>query len=109
MQEARDGVYRAFCAERLGVREYDHEPEDHFSFECEFMAVLARRCNEALAARDWTEALRLGEAAAQFHADHIMNWADDLCASVERVARTTFYQGLAQVTRAHVHAEAEAV
>ena len=43
MQEARDDVYRLMCEAHLGVKEELRTPEDHLSFECEFMAKLADR------------------------------------------------------------------
>ena len=41
MQEARDDVYRLFCEQHLAVDEALRTPEDHLSFELEFMATQA--------------------------------------------------------------------
>ena len=41
MQEARDDVYRRFCEARVAVDEGLRTPEDHLSFEFEFMAAQA--------------------------------------------------------------------
>ena len=109
MQEARDDVYRMFCNEHLGVQEGKQEPEDHISFECEFMALLADRLNDALAQRDWHEAKRLASTAFVFHGNHLENWIDDLCDAVDRCAQTKFYLGLSKATRAFVHADADSV
>mgnify|MGYP000308504567 FL=1 len=39
MQEARDDVYRRFCEARVAVDEGLRTPEDHLSFEFEFMLL----------------------------------------------------------------------
>lgn len=65
MQEARDEVYRLMLAEHVEPDARLHVPEDHISFECEFMAVLGERAAEALMAGDGREAVRLLGGAAE--------------------------------------------
>lgn len=107
MQEARDEVYKAYCAEHVQPREALHTPEDHVSFEFEFMAHLLDRTNEALAAGDAAGALELAQKARDFHAEHLANWVYDLCDAIEDVAQTRFYRGVAKVTRGFVQLEAD--
>lgn len=109
MQDARDDVYRLYCQEHVGVSVGYTDPEDHVSFEMEFMAALADKCNAALDAGDMAEACRLADVAADFHARHLENWIDDLCDTIDKVADTKFYRGVSKLTRGYVHADAEAV
>lgn len=105
MQEARDDVYRLMCEAHLGVREELREPEDHLGFECEFMAKLADRQADALERRDLEEAAATLRVQTQMHANHLLNWIDDYCDCLEKVAKTVFYRGVAKLTRGFVHDE----
>lgn len=103
MQEARDDVYRYYCEAEIGVDPTLQTPEDHFSFECEFMAALAERTADALEGGDPARAAELTATQASFHRDHLANWVDDLCDTLTACARTRFYRGVAQLTRSFIH------
>ncbi|MEE8733737.1 MAG: molecular chaperone TorD family protein [Eggerthellaceae bacterium] len=109
MQDARDEVYKMYCAEHMQPKDELHMPEDHIAFEFEFMALLIDRMNEGLVAGDFDRACHYAEVQRAFHRDHQLNWIDDLCDAIEDVALTVFYVGLADVTRGFVHAETEAI
>lgn len=109
MQDARDDVYHMFCDEHLGLDDSVMEPEDHISFECEFMADMADKTNQALAGCDWGQAVHLAQVACLFHANHLDNWIDDLCHAIEGCAQTDFYKGLAQAAQAFIHADADSL
>ena len=102
MQEARDDVYRYYCESGVEVDESLRMPEDHFSFECEFMALLADRSADKLAVGDTAGCLDDVNLQASFYADHLANWVDSLCACLEGCARTRFYRGVAKLTRGFV-------
>lgn len=102
MQEARDDVCRYYCESGVEVDESLRMPEDHFSFECEFMALLADRSADKLAEGDTTGCLDDVNLQASFYADHLANWVDSLCACLEGCARTRFYRGVAKLTRGFV-------
>ncbi len=107
MQEARDEVYKAYCSEHVQPDESLRTPEDHVSFEFEFVATLIERTNAALESGEAGEALRYARSAQDFHAAHQLNWIDDLCDAIASCAQTRFYRGLGKVTRGWVHLEAE--
>ncbi len=107
MQEARDEVYKMYCAEHVQPDERLRTPEDHVSFEFEFMAHMIERTNAALTDGDLDEALRCARTALDFHTAHLAVWIDDLCDAVDEVARTRFYRGLGKVTRGFVHLEGD--
>lgn len=105
MQEARDDVYRLMCEAHLGVKEELREPEDHLGFECEFMAQLADRQAQALERGDLDGAADSLRTQREMHANHLLNWVDDYCDCLEKVAKTQFYRGVAKITRGFVHDE----
>lgn len=48
MQEARDDVYKMYCEQGIQPQADLHVPEDHVSFEFEFLATVIERTNAAL-------------------------------------------------------------
>lgn len=109
MQEARDEVYKTFCSQHIQPDESLHLPEDHISFEFEFMATMLDRVNDAILDGAFGHACELAQVVSDFHRDHQLNWIDDLCDSVDDVAQTRFYKGVGKVTRGFVHADTEVI
>lgn len=105
MQEARDDVYRLLCEAHLAVDDELRTPEDHLSFECEYLAVRAEQMAEALDRGEVARAANLLEAQQAFHAAHLLNWIDAYCDCLDGCARTRFYRGVSKVTRGFVHAD----
>lgn len=102
MQEARDDVYRYYCESNIEVDETLRMPEDHVSFECEFMAVLAERSADKAAMGDLAGSLADVNLQRSFHAEHLANWIDALCDCLAGCATTRFYRGVAKLTRGFV-------
>lgn len=109
MQEARDEVYKTFCSQHIQPDESLHLPEDHISFEFEFVATMLDRINDAILDGAFGHAYELAQVVSDFHRDHQLNWIDDLCDSVDDVAQTRFYKGVGKVTRGFVHADTEVI
>ena len=107
MQEARAEVLQTLRENNLKRGNWT-EGEDHVALELEFMQRMAMRTAAAL--RDGNE-----ESAAEyvltqrtFARDHLLNWLPMLTGDMRMFSRTTFYQGLAQLTMGYVE-EDEAV
>lgn len=109
MQEARDEVYKTFCSQHIQPDESLHLPEDHISFEFEFVATMLDRINDAILGGAFGHACELAQVVSDFHRDHQLNWIDDLCDSIDDVAQTRFYKGVGKVTRGFVHADTEVI
>ncbi len=107
MQDARDDVYRLYCNEHIGVRENSNEPEDHISFELEFMADMADRCNAALNGSDFIEARRLSRLSVEFLHNHLLNWIDDFCDAIDAAAHTKLYLGVSKLARGFIYDDKE--
>lgn len=109
MQEARDEVYKTFCSQHIQPDESLHLPEDHISFEFEFVATMLDRINDAILDGAFGHACELAQVVSDFHRDHQLNWIDDLCDSIDDVAQTRFYKGVGKVMRGFVHADTEVI
>ena len=94
MQDARDEVVRWFAADGFSVNPDLHEPEDHLSFELEYLATMARRAAEAARAGKGEALLaNIGRERA-FIADHVLNWLPRLAAVAREYAQRSFYPGV---------------
>lgn len=100
MQGPRNEVYYTFKEARLALKEELDLPEDHLSFEFEFMAIL---CDRALAALQegrkeaYLEAMR---TQMKFFELHIASWFDDFYRFASQIVKTRFYQGVLKITKA---------
>lgn len=106
MQEARDDVYRFYCDAHVQPDASLQTPEDHLSFECEFMATLAERQADALDAGDVEQAHELVLTQQMFHVKHLASWMDAYCDCLLACASTRFYRGVARLTRGFVAEDA---
>lgn len=102
MGPARQSVYKTMLKEGVLPDASLKVPEDHISFELEFMMHMANKSVEALKGDDISEARRCVEVQRDFLNDHLLNWIDDFCNTVDRVCRTRFYRGVAMMTNSFV-------
>jgi TorA maturation chaperone TorD len=109
MQDARDDVYRVFCAEHVKEPTGGHVPDDHLSFTLEFMARLCEQTADAFEIGDGAEVARLVGLQRTFCAEHLANWIDDYCDVLDGCAQTPFYQGVSKMTRGFVHMETRTI
>ncbi|MGN0076066.1 MAG: molecular chaperone [Parafannyhessea sp.] len=107
MGPSRDRVYKAMLKEGVLPDATLNVPEDHLSFECEFMATMADRAAAAFEAQDRQEALRCVDVQREFLHSHLAAWIDVFCRAVDQTCRTKFYRGVALMTRAFVRFDAE--
>ena len=98
-QEGFEDVYRAFKSECVRKRPGLDYPDDHLSFMCEFMALLSRRAERALAAGDSARALHEVQVSRQFLDDNILSWFDAFMARANLLVKTRFYCGVLKITR----------
>ncbi len=96
--------YRRFGLEPVNLR---REPDDHIGLELAFVAHLAQRALEALAAGDELVLNDALDAQRNFCQRHLLRWAPLWCAQMVEYARTPYYRGLAQVLRGALEAQAQ--
>ena len=80
-------------------------PEDHLSFEFQFMAKLIERASAALDAGDAARSAELCAKQRTFFDEHLVNWVPRLCADVRAYAQTAFYRGVADITEGFLQLE----
>lgn len=109
MQEPRNEVYRTYKQAAIKLREGIDLPEDHLSFELEFLAILGDRIVEALTADDGERAVTLLEAQRIFMLDHVLSWFDDLADLANKIIETRFYRGVLKITKGYLLVDLEAI
>ena len=109
MQEARDEVVACYLSEGLGLPAENTTPEDHLSFELQFMAKLIERAQAALEAGDDARYAALCEKQRLFFDEHLAGWVPRLCADVRAYARTAFYRGIADITEGFLALEDQVI
>lgn len=109
MQEARDGAVAFYRAEGIDLPTDNTTPEDHVSFEMQFMARLIDRAVEAIDEGDDAEFARLVGVQDRFLAEHLENWIPAFTQAIDEHARTDFYRGVASLTRGFLALDREVV
>ncbi|WP_241159157.1 TorD/DmsD family molecular chaperone [Adlercreutzia sp. ZJ141] len=107
MQEARDGVLAAYRAEGFAVGKSQNLPEDHISFELEFMALLCEREEACMSTLDAAGAGHSRAVQKAFLTDHLLRWAPILAADLASKARSNLYRGLAETLSQFLEFERE--
>jgi TorA maturation chaperone TorD len=101
-QRPRQEVLRVFQAENITLSGTVKIPEDHLSFELEFLAILSDRATAALEQGNSAEALRNLELSRSFINEHILSWFDLLKERAENIVETRFYRGVLKATRGYL-------
>jgi TorA maturation chaperone TorD len=73
------------------------EPDDSLPYELQFVAHLAGEAAAAAANGDADLAQKNIEAKRRFCSEHLLRWGFEWCTLTKKEARTTFYQGLAEL------------
>lgn len=94
MQEARDDVVERFRADGFVVDPGLHEPEDHLSFELEYLSHMCERAACMVESGDGEGVARNAARQAEFIDAHLLNWLPDLLEKAQEYAKLTFYIGL---------------
>lgn len=105
MGPARTEVHRTFAQAGVRVEEGIDLPDDHLSFELEYLALLCDRCGEALDAGERQTALETLEMQRAFLEEHVLNWFGRFYNLSNRVLQTRFYLGVNKVARAFLEDE----
>lgn len=105
MQGSRDAACALYAAEGLEVEDSYNMPEDHISFEFQYLALLLNRQASALDAAESALADTYEVRSRAFFEDHVAPWVPLFCEEARSLAETTFYQGLLQATGAWVALE----
>lgn len=105
MQDARDAVLVHYRSEGLDLPAENTTPEDHLSFEFQFMAKLIERAQMAIETGNDLSFAELCAKQRAFYDEHLKNWVPQLCSDVRAHANTDFYRGIADITQGFLNLE----
>ena len=99
MGAARSRVYNIYKKQALKLAEGIDLPEDHLSFMCQFMAVMARRAVE-LKNAGRTDDLRQNLLLQQaFLREHVLSWYPKLRETASQLVEGRFYRGVMEMAQ----------
>jgi TorA maturation chaperone TorD len=98
MQEARDEVVECFRKAEMMVQDKITEPEDHISFELEFLSHLGQMTIQSLQKGENDVAIRHLLSQQKFLQQHLIPWVPEFCKDIERLAESNFYKAVALIT-----------
>jgi len=101
-QEPRNEVYRTYKKSAVRLREGVNLPEDHLSFEFEFMAIMSGRAIDLLQGGQTDEAIKNLELQKTFLQDHILSWFKQFADRATLVLKTRFYRGVLKITEGYL-------
>ncbi|MCD8199622.1 MAG: molecular chaperone TorD family protein [Coriobacteriaceae bacterium] len=109
MQEARDDAVKWYRRYGLALPEDNTTPEDHVSFEMQFMALLIERSLECLKAGDEDGFKELACAQRDFFDEHLANWLPRFADAIDQFCKTDFYHGIAALVRGLLQVEPDVI
>ncbi|MDR1713717.1 MAG: molecular chaperone TorD family protein [Coriobacteriales bacterium] len=108
-QKPRAEVFKLFREEGMSLKSGVNLPEDHISFELEFLAILSDRAATALADGDKAAAVRDLELSRDFINEHILTWYGLLAERAAQLLQTRFYRGLLKATQGYLDLDQETI
>lgn len=99
MGASRDDVVAWFAEDGFQVDPELHEPEDHLSFELEYLSVMNERAAALLRANDRGGLAENVRRQARFIDEHLLNWVGTLAEVAAGFAKTAFYVGMLEVAQ----------
>lgn len=105
MGQTRHAVFEAYKRECVALRSDVDYADDHLSFECQFMAILADRAITALREENGSEAVRLLKVQREFFAEHTGRWFTRFHHLCTKFIETRFYRGVLNITQGFFNEE----
>jgi len=101
-QEPRHRAYRIYQTESVKLKAGINLPEDHLSFELEFLSILSDRAAAAYKRGNREETVRNLEVSREFINEHILSWYDLFMERAGKVLKTRFYRGVMKATKGYL-------
>lgn len=99
MGDTRDDLINWFIQDGFKVNPDLHEPEDHLSFEYEYLASMNAKAAALAEAGDVRGLRKNLKRQMEFSQKHILNWLPTLRETAESYATSTFYMGMLYVAQ----------
>ena len=97
MGDSRDDVINWFIQDGFKVNPDLHEPEDHISFELEYLAHMNAKAASLIREGRNMDAIKNVKRQRTFIQQHLLNWVGQLRDVAGEYAKTTFYTGMLYV------------
>lgn len=97
MGGTRDELIDWFIQDGFKVNPDLHEPEDHISFELEYLAHMNAKAAALIRDGRNLDAIKNVKRQRRFIEQHLLNWIGQLQEAAEEYAKTTFYTGMLKV------------
>ncbi|WP_302853276.1 molecular chaperone [uncultured Slackia sp.] len=108
-QKPRSEVYELLLSQGLRLKKGVDLPEDHLSFEFEYLAILAERAQEAFKADDSASAQQALQDSIEFLDNHVKTWLPMFEQRALALLETRFYQGVVKAASGYVELDEETV
>lgn len=99
MQDARDQVRAIYISQGLGVDEAHNLPDDHISFELEFLALMSDKARKFVLEDDGCALEENLQVQHDFICTHLLNWLPCLAEKIDACAGKPFYPAVMRITR----------
>ena len=109
MGDSRDDVINWFIQDGFKVNPDLHEPEDHISFELEYLAHMNAKAAQLVREGSNMDAIRNVKRQRKFIEQHLLNWIGQLQDAAFEYAKTTFYTGMLLVCQGALEQACEAL
>lgn len=109
MGNSRDDVINWFIQDGFKVNPDLHEPEDHISFELEYLAHMNAKAAALVRAGNNMDAIKNVKRQRKFIEKHLLNWVGQLHDVAQDYAKTTFYTGMLLVCQGALEQASEAL
>lgn len=109
MGDSRDDVVGRFRVDGFAVDPSLHEPEDHISFELEYLQSMCERAASLVREGDDAGLIANMRKQVAFIEGHLLNWVPLLADVADDFATLTFYPGLLLVTLGSLEQERDAL
>jgi TorA maturation chaperone TorD len=100
--DSRNEVFTTYKRQALKLKKGADLPEDHITFELEFLSVLSNRTIEALKEGDKKEAIANLRASQDFIRGHLLLWFKRLSELANLLITTRFYRGVMKITEGYL-------
>jgi TorA maturation chaperone TorD len=108
-QGSRNDVFTTYKRQALKLKKGTDLPEDHLTFEFEFLSILSKRTIEALAKADGQTAIENLMLSKEFIQGHILSWFGQLSELANLLIKTRFYRGVLKITEGYMLVDLETI
>jgi TorA maturation chaperone TorD len=108
-QGSRNDVFTLYKRQALKLNSKANMPEDHLTYEFEFLSILSQRVIKALDEKDKKTAIEELRLSRRFIAEHILTWMPLFADLANRLIKSRFYRGVLKITEGYLILDIETI